>query len=624
MSVDRTSNIGTFYYILKAETIKESLYHEVKGGSPLALKRLNIWIRKENSVDIRAVDALLSLVKEEELPKTTSQLSEFLQKCPPLFRCIKGIPRRSSTTPPVVSKILDQLDYILSWIRFYTRIFSSSSGNMPSMAMKEPWELMLALASNTNLVDHVLSSPKTLDMFVDIWTWSEDDVPLCLARDEYHCPVIDFFGKYTSVTYGTRLSKEESEHQDLRLEYLLEYITLAPKRLTSFFRGFVTRMRAYPRLISRHSISFDVISEQLWTLVHGCSILSTVPSFPKEMRKAGVQQALIWVTGTTVRMVQSAGMSFTFAFQAVWSACRPYDDPVKAFVEMVNAGAVLLIFTGATWDKTFMEEWSLIPKKVVMDGDDCFSHLVGNLDARYDVLQSVSKECLQLCDNPMHFSRVQGPWGKPMTCSRCHCVVYCSLECQKEDWLRRHRNECRTMRSTHIVQQTNHGRYSQFCRAYHVKLAVIGFNKMWKQWDEVNVGLTKGPWVTLVDFSGQFQTEESGKTTHIDEWTDGERNAHGCVSVCQAMHQRAIDLVIDGREQPFSSTRITENIFCWSPAQRVSLVLELKWTGDSWEAAQSVVRFQEKKTPAGEDKASPSTETIGFLWEYPVRFDNRC
>ncbi|EAU93684.2 hypothetical protein CC1G_12282 [Coprinopsis cinerea okayama7 len=57
-----------------------------------------------------------------------------------------------------------------------------------------------------------------------------------------------------------------------------------------------------------------------------------------------------------------------------------------------------------------------------------------------------------LCDNSNHLStRVSRKRGPIKSCSRCRTVVYCSVACHKEDWGRRHQNECNEMRNEYIV-----------------------------------------------------------------------------------------------------------------------------------------------------------------------------
>ncbi|KAG2010602.1 hypothetical protein CC2G_013414 [Coprinopsis cinerea AmutBmut pab1-1] len=56
-----------------------------------------------------------------------------------------------------------------------------------------------------------------------------------------------------------------------------------------------------------------------------------------------------------------------------------------------------------------------------------------------------------MCCNLRHLDKTHGrtpaPLPEPKACSRCLCVVYCSTECQTEDWLAIHRFECDVFRS---------------------------------------------------------------------------------------------------------------------------------------------------------------------------------
>ncbi|TEB21964.1 hypothetical protein FA13DRAFT_1526508 [Coprinellus micaceus] len=79
-----------------------------------------------------------------------------------------------------------------------------------------------------------------------------------------------------------------------------------------------------------------------------------------------------------------------------------------------------------------------------------------------------------LCDNMKHKDRVvvsEKTSDLPeRSCSRCHSVVYCSVECQSEDWQTFHRAECSHMRKQYKDCKRRQRQYSYRDRKLHVNL----------------------------------------------------------------------------------------------------------------------------------------------------------
>ncbi|KAH6886670.1 hypothetical protein BKA70DRAFT_1573859 [Coprinopsis sp. MPI-PUGE-AT-0042] len=75
-----------------------------------------------------------------------------------------------------------------------------------------------------------------------------------------------------------------------------------------------------------------------------------------------------------------------------------------------------------------------------------------------------------ICDN----DKLHEPSPNPQSrlCSNCRLVLYCSVECQREDWEKRHRAECNVMRCTYRDRHQQSIRYGQHARAFH--LSYIG------------------------------------------------------------------------------------------------------------------------------------------------------
>ncbi|KAH6904699.1 hypothetical protein BKA70DRAFT_1296159 [Coprinopsis sp. MPI-PUGE-AT-0042] len=81
----------------------------------------------------------------------------------------------------------------------------------------------------------------------------------------------------------------------------------------------------------------------------------------------------------------------------------------------------------------------------------------------------------RICDNLVHPSEkdatynIFNPPPPHKTCSTCHLVVYCSTECQREDWANRHRQECREASREYQVSRLTGRRYFFSARLFHIE-----------------------------------------------------------------------------------------------------------------------------------------------------------
>ncbi|KAH6897823.1 hypothetical protein BKA70DRAFT_1314903 [Coprinopsis sp. MPI-PUGE-AT-0042] len=102
-----------------------------------------------------------------------------------------------------------------------------------------------------------------------------------------------------------------------------------------------------------------------------------------------------------------------------------------------------------------------------------------NAKMEYMVKQhSTSMKVLKhiLCDNANHaqcssISRASfGRSARLKECSSCHTAVYCSSECQREDWTRRHSLLCHEFRQRHRDMLKQETTYPHRVRAWHISL----------------------------------------------------------------------------------------------------------------------------------------------------------
>ncbi|KAF6741815.1 hypothetical protein DFP72DRAFT_1111161 [Ephemerocybe angulata] len=85
-------------------------------------------------------------------------------------------------------------------------------------------------------------------------------------------------------------------------------------------------------------------------------------------------------------------------------------------------------------------------------------------------------------------------------CSGCHTAVYCSQECQTEDWNSRHRRECRGMEHDYNEYERLHTPYSYNTRTFQLAALRALYSRKAHVWAPASTPMEKGgnrPVITL-------------------------------------------------------------------------------------------------------------------------------
>ncbi|KAF5309715.1 hypothetical protein D9611_014444 [Ephemerocybe angulata] len=109
-------------------------------------------------------------------------------------------------------------------------------------------------------------------------------------------------------------------------------------------------------------------------------------------------------------------------------------------------------------------------------------------DALYEKFQNMNrihnsfvKGHVYLCDN-QKCGRQLRPNSSESTvpaskkCSGCSTVIYCSVQCQEDDWAEMHQSECSRLRVEYFCRKARRHRYPPSVRAYHVAYFEYLFN----------------------------------------------------------------------------------------------------------------------------------------------------
>ncbi|KAF5332494.1 hypothetical protein D9611_005477 [Ephemerocybe angulata] len=137
---------------------------------------------------------------------------------------------------------------------------------------------------------------------------------------------------------------------------------------------------------------------------------------------------------------------------------------------------------------------------------------------------SLVRDGVHLCDNQKcgHQLRPQSssPGSGSKKCSGCSTMIYCSVECQEDDWENMHKSECRSLRVEYFCRKARRHRYSPATRSYHVAYLECIFNRYkeeFKEGGKVGRGIRADgiPWYDITALLG-FRVPPCRKGLRLD------------------------------------------------------------------------------------------------------------
>ncbi|KAH6908612.1 hypothetical protein BKA70DRAFT_1481882 [Coprinopsis sp. MPI-PUGE-AT-0042] len=195
-----------------------------------------------------------------------------------------------------------------------------------------------------------------------------------------------------------------------------------------------------------------------------------------------------------------------------------------------------------------------------------------------------------ICDN--NTSHEFYPKAIPKLCSNCHLVAYCSVECQREDWEKRHRVECNAMRCAYQDRCDRSIRYSQRLRAFHLRSIALAVTELYKELKDIpcDASTTEGIRITSVDLRFPVVSWKlSFSSIDVDEYLN--EPVHGD---CASIETRVRCMVQNLVDDPSLAVVLVEARLPWTNEKAVVHLTEMTLVQDAFVATQSVVQIHRK------------------------------
>jgi MYND finger len=193
------------------------------------------------------------------------------------------------------------------------------------------------------------------------------------------------------------------------------------------------------------------------------------------------------------------------------------------------------------------------------------------------------------------------------TCSGCHLVTYCSSVCQRQDWEKRHQDECRVMRRTYIRawrylslrgeshilclgRSTEGFRYGNTSRSFHLAVAnhvfIQNLQVIATQLLLTETGKPDDNTVVVIDArsctDAAIQLSLKPLPEYLEEMPAGD---------CPTFDARIHALVTRFRAHPNPNARLIEMQVAWDISRGINLIAEVKKVNRRWQMGYSVVWF---------------------------------
>ncbi|KAG2003736.1 hypothetical protein CC2G_004318 [Coprinopsis cinerea AmutBmut pab1-1] len=435
------------------------------------------------------------------------------------------------------TRVHDRITGILTWTAVWLKHLLAPESNTNSVAIEDAcnvacYMVIVLLGLSTEVDEVVLASHAMFEIVLKSWS-SAYHLALSITASDL---VPEISGHMAVLTAITRRCMNETQTEFVTQDFI-NYLTSRPGRVREFATGFVTHLSKLREWIQSESNSeraklnkrlretMQTLVDQHLQLLSAVQLrLSLVPTIYSALRKAGVLRASVKV----LHAIVSTGIGWEDPFEAILFLVNtlrmsylPYpQSPLSGLEEVLKAGihdvmekvsvaaekwtnerdyymvvdalSYFVKVSGAHANQTRGVK-ALIPamkslmkhkNPIIQHFPNLFASGFRNFQMRLDVMGRIkdSPAAYDFCNNETHRSTV-GAGVDPSTqrnhraCSQCRSVFYCSRECQKEDWKRRHKSECPSIRSCSIGHQHSEIMYSYRHRVFSLQLALKMFQE---------------------------------------------------------------------------------------------------------------------------------------------------
>ncbi|KAH6901655.1 hypothetical protein BKA70DRAFT_1229811 [Coprinopsis sp. MPI-PUGE-AT-0042] len=397
-------------------------------------------------------------------------------------------------------------------------------------------------------------------------------------------------------------------------EGLADFFSRHPGKLKEFCEATNTRISQIPSLSRPEGMTFDISKAQRTLYMDIWQITKELSKRPLIFKALCDANTLTSWSNTLVTL--SRGYNPLELFQlSSWLITRCLEvggNPTLNLQCVLNSGYLSAVLQGASrcdpndqktdiltrYFISSLEPYTAYPRTILLlsraveflmpeqrasvtklpSVGEYWAYLFGGIAKRARELAVFEGGTTLLCDNKADNHSVN---EDAKACSKCHLVAYCSPECQREDWRKRHRDECVGMQRTYQDRRNEGVIYSHKTRAFHHEIVKDIFRQHFQRLQEHIASQVSSKYVLMLDLRNT-QTPAGEEITSIFQGTYFESRVP---DTCAATEERVFQLLL----------RLP-----WTKARAIVLLMMVERKGGDFEVTRSVVQVLHITATGGE------------------------
>ncbi|KAH6908602.1 hypothetical protein BKA70DRAFT_1562635 [Coprinopsis sp. MPI-PUGE-AT-0042] len=569
------------------------LIQAARSGNVDKLHELGDRITAENYT-LAVLSAALVHLELEDLSIDESQRTHLsrIKRAFSAFHCVNQILSCCSRTQALKTatsgRLQPQLEGILVWM---SRIVSTIGGTPAFISVSLALSRLLHLDEDISM--QLCTSQRAFNLFIDLWRYQPpwDEPPTAYLKPGLINPIHTAFHAYLTHQAGMQTFCDQILSSRRHLAYFLDSLVIKSRRLSTS-PGEYAKCGEIRREASLLALIYQMVDIQgLVPMAKRSRCLKDLGAMTTSLRpfvspedflidSAGLfgisdasrDIAPILESGILAKVVEAFPNSD-------WG-----DDPK---LQELGDEIIASLAAASCYPRSLKALHKAVPlielPTVKRDGSrNQWISLFGSIYDRMDALQSANRDILP-CDNDMHASDVHPDSCLPIkACSGCSFMAYCSVACQRSDWIRKHRMECSEIRRCMGDRNVDAIQLSQSTKAFHLTLVTAMFNNPAFQAACDNEHRELYPTedgsmlIISMDTTDPAPYQKALVLWRLDQWYERVWQPGNC----PALDLRALVLMKDMTMKVSPKVMLMEAVFEWDMQRRLSLLIEFEEDGD--------------------------------------------
>ncbi|KAH6885562.1 hypothetical protein BKA70DRAFT_1466017 [Coprinopsis sp. MPI-PUGE-AT-0042] len=470
-----------------------NLFHQTiqraRAGSGKCLEELSLTLTTENYT-LAVLDAALENLHLEDLPKRQplslvyDRLQRALSAVGLVYCCLARCAKKTTLAASTTSRIQEHFEGLREWMSLTIK------GIGDNFAYTIVASLILEMGiHDDSLYAMVYSSPRILNLTLKLW---HREPPI---GDH----VLDYLAE-RSVPPPTLLIDAFLTHQE-GSQIFCDIVASSKRQLSTFLDVLLLKVKHLTSLLQQRSTNFGICYKNAHTLT---LIFNRVDrqAVSHRMKRCACLKALVDLTSIFAsRISPSADLLESSSYLLQIAKCNRRLDLIidsgllEGLVKLYpdcdwgdegsqhSGKRILTVLASSACYPRVLKSLANVTSRTrvllvelsVEAESNLWSCLVQHITTLSSILKSVKFDILN-CNNDCPFSSRMDNLHPPVKiCTGCHFMTYCSVNCQKDDWLRRHRFECTELG---LRTQGYYGtaRVSQYAISFYLSVAMNLFH----------------------------------------------------------------------------------------------------------------------------------------------------